>query len=151
MLAVVSGACSIVDSITIYVWTRRASLPRKCQPLNGRGCGNRPATCRLLGGQRRSRRGSCLPKKESAVEQQHRGKGGAGKNSCPTMEVMANAVILSTDRAWTGFEISRARNPSKTRLQWQAGEGNRTLVSSLGSWRSTIELHPRWERGNGDG
>jgi hypothetical protein len=24
-----------------------------------------------------------------------------------------------------------------------AGEGNRTLVSSLGSWRSTIELHPR--------
>jgi hypothetical protein len=26
-----------------------------------------------------------------------------------------------------------------------AGEGNRTLVSSLGSWRSTIELHPRWK------
>ena len=25
----------------------------------------------------------------------------------------------------------------------RAGEGNRTLVSSLGSWRSTIELHPR--------
>jgi hypothetical protein len=25
----------------------------------------------------------------------------------------------------------------------QAGEGNRTLVSSLGSWRSTIELHPQ--------
>jgi hypothetical protein len=24
-----------------------------------------------------------------------------------------------------------------------AGEGNRTLVSSLGSWRSTIELHPQ--------
>lgn len=24
----------------------------------------------------------------------------------------------------------------------KAGEGNRTLVSSLGSWRSTIELHP---------
>ena len=24
----------------------------------------------------------------------------------------------------------------------EAGEGNRTLVSSLGSWRSTIELHP---------
>jgi hypothetical protein len=23
-----------------------------------------------------------------------------------------------------------------------AGEGNRTLVSSLGSWRSAIELHP---------
>jgi hypothetical protein len=26
-----------------------------------------------------------------------------------------------------------------------AGEGNRTLVSSLGSWRSTIELHPQNE------
>ena len=25
----------------------------------------------------------------------------------------------------------------------KAGEGNRTLVSSLGSWRSTIELHPQ--------
>src|SRR5437868_9622055 len=24
-----------------------------------------------------------------------------------------------------------------------AGKGNRTLVSSLGSWRSTIELHPQ--------
>lgn len=24
-----------------------------------------------------------------------------------------------------------------------AGEGNRTLASSLGSWRSTIELHPQ--------
>jgi hypothetical protein len=34
-------------------------------------------------------------------------------------------------------------------LHWElikrAGEGNRTLVSSLGSWRSTIELHPRKE------
>jgi hypothetical protein len=27
----------------------------------------------------------------------------------------------------------------------KAGEGNRTLVSSLGSWRSTIELHPQNE------
>jgi hypothetical protein len=25
----------------------------------------------------------------------------------------------------------------------KAGEGNRTLVCSLGSYRSTIELHPR--------
>ncbi len=27
-----------------------------------------------------------------------------------------------------------------------AGEGNRTLVTSLEDWRSTIELHPRHER-----
>ena len=25
-----------------------------------------------------------------------------------------------------------------------AGEGNRTLVTSLEGWRSTIELHPQW-------
>jgi hypothetical protein len=68
------------------------------------------------------------------------------------MEVMVNAVMLSTDRARTGFEISRARSAThqKLTIQWQAGEGNRTLVSSLGSWRSTIELHPHSERGNGD-
>jgi hypothetical protein len=30
------------------------------------------------------------------------------------------------------------------RKEWaKAGEGNRTLVCSLGSYRSTIELHPR--------
>ena len=33
-----------------------------------------------------------------------------------------------------------------------AGEGNRTLVLSLGSSRSTIELHPRWrDPRNADG
>src|SRR4051812_16795798 len=30
-----------------------------------------------------------------------------------------------------------------TRPEEKAGEGNRTLVCSLGSYRSTIELHPR--------
>lgn len=29
-----------------------------------------------------------------------------------------------------------------------AGEGNRTLASSLGSWRSAIELHPHGNRNN---
>ncbi len=28
------------------------------------------------------------------------------------------------------------------RLSFGAGEGNRTLVTSLEGWRSTIELHP---------
>ena len=31
-----------------------------------------------------------------------------------------------------------------------AGEGNRTLVCSLGSCRSTIELHPRLEEVNSE-
>ena len=112
MLAVVSRACSIVNAIAIYVWTRRAGLPRQRQPLSGRGCGNRPGTCRLLGSQRCSCGGTCVPKGESVVEQQHCCEGGAGQNSCPTMEVMVNAVTFSRDRAWTRFEISWAQ-PSK--------------------------------------
>ena len=113
MLAVVFRACSIVDSIAIYVWTRRAGLPRQCQPLSGRGCGNPPGTCRRLGSQRRSRRGPYVPKEESAVEQQRQGADGTGQKSCITMEVMVNAVISSTDRAWTGFEI----NPGPQRIK----------------------------------
>src|SRR2546423_4163264 len=105
MLAVVSRACSIVHSIAIYIRTRRAGLPRQCQPLSGRGCADHPATCRLLGSQRRSRRGPYVPKEEAAVEQQRRGQGGTGQESCITMEVIVNAVMLSTDRAGTGFEI----------------------------------------------
>ena len=116
MLAVVSRACSIVNAIAIYVWTRRAGLPRQRQPLNGRGGGNRPSTCR-----RRSCRGTCVPNGESVVEQQRHGEGDARQNSCPTMEVMVNAVMLSTDRAWTRFEISRARNPSKTHHSMPSG------------------------------
>jgi hypothetical protein len=91
MLAVVSRACSIVDSIAIYVWTRRAGLPRQCQPLTGRGGGDRPGTGRLLRSQRRSGGGSCVQKEKSAVEQQHCGTGGTGQKSCVTMEVMVNA------------------------------------------------------------
>ena len=113
MLAVVSRACSIVDSIAIYVWTRRAGLPRQCQPLSGRGCGNPPGTCRRLGSQRRSCRGSYVPKEESAVEQQRRGADGTEQKSCITMEVMVNTVMSSTDRAWTGFEI----NPGPQRIK----------------------------------
>lgn len=113
MLAVVPRACSIVDSIAIYVGTRRACLPRQCQPLSGRGCGNRPGACRRLGSQRCSRRGPRGPKEESAAEQQCRGESGTGQKSCITMEVIVNAVMSSTDRAWTGFEINPSRNASK--------------------------------------
>ena|SRR2546423_823346 len=113
MLAVVSRACSIVHSIAIYIRTRRAGLPRQCQPRSGRGCADHPATCRLLGSERRSRRGPCVPKKEATAEQQRRGQCDAGQESCITMEVIVNAVMLSTDRAWTGFEIIPDRNASK--------------------------------------
>jgi hypothetical protein len=106
MLAVVSRAGSIINSIAIYIWTRRAGLPRQCQPLSGGGCGDRPGTGRLWGSQRRSGRGACVPKEESVVEQQHCGTGGEGQKSCVTMEVMVNAVVLSTDRTWTGPEIN---------------------------------------------
>jgi hypothetical protein len=105
MLAVVSRACSIVDSIAIYIWTRRAGPPRQCQPLSRRGCGNRPATSRLLGSQHRSRRCLCVLKEESAVEQQRRSARGTSQKSSVTMEVIANAVMSSTDRAWIGFQI----------------------------------------------
>jgi hypothetical protein len=46
-----------------------------------------------------------------------------------------------------GVRIERAF----TGLTWEnggAGEGNRTPVTSLGSWSSTIELHPRRQDGN---
>jgi hypothetical protein len=43
------------------------------------------------------------------------------------------------------FNVQRS-----TKAKKQAGEGNRTLVCSLGSYRSTIELHPRMEEVNCD-
>jgi hypothetical protein len=81
MLAIVSRGCSIVDSIAIYIWARRAGLPRQVQS-RGRG----------------------TLKEEPAAEQQRRCKG-AGRNSSITMELMVNAVQLSTERAWTAFPL----------------------------------------------
>jgi hypothetical protein len=143
MLAIVSRGCSIVDSIAVYIWARRAGLPRQVQS-RGRG----------------------TLKEDSGAEQQRRCKGGAGRNSSITMEFMVNAVQLSTERASTAFPLpdifipqakkSRFRQGPESAadqnltIECGAGEGNRTLVSSLGSWRSTIELHPRWEEVNGD-
>ena len=42
-----------------------------------------------------------------------------------------------------GFWCSLGANRRKSLIYSGAGEGNRTLVCSLGSCRSTIELHPR--------
>ena len=140
MLAVVSRACSIINAIAIYVWTRRAGLPRQCQPLSGRGRGNPPGTDRPLGRQRCSRRGPCVPKEESAIEQQRRGEGGAWENSGPTMEVMVNAVISSTDRARTRFEI-RWSQPSKNSPFNGKRVKNRTLVMHAATKRRTFHIH----------
>ena len=89
-----------------------------------------------MGSQRCSRRGRCVPKEETAVEQQHRGTGGAGQNSCPTMEVMVNAVTFSTDRAWTGFEI----NPRPVRHQRPTVYGKRVkgIEPSCPAWEAGV-------------
>jgi hypothetical protein len=46
----------------------------------------------------------------------------------------SHAFFFSRDR--------RGRTPDRS-LEYGAGDGNRTHVSSLGSYSSTIELHPR--------
>ena len=75
------------------------------------------------------------------------------------MEVIVNAVVLSTDRAHHHSAPPEKKATLESVLEAErdsiaskgpAGEGNRTLVSSLGSWRSTIELHPRNEELNSD-
>jgi hypothetical protein len=81
MLAVVSGGCSIIDTIAIDIWARRAGLPRQRYASGGGGM-----------------------QKKSAIEQHRRCNSGTDDNSCRTMEFMVNAKELSTDRAWTGVE-----------------------------------------------
>jgi hypothetical protein len=50
--------------------------------------------------------------------------------------------------------VPRSRDYGATllfrKVEIKAGEGNRTLVCSLGSCHSTIELHPRFEEVNSD-
>jgi hypothetical protein len=48
------------------------------------------------------------------------------------------------DPNYLGFTYEKAFSEGK------AGEGNRTPVCSLGSCRSTIELHPRLREVNGE-
>ena len=80
------------------------------------------------------------------------------------MEVIVNVVVLSTERAYPGVPDAKKKftRMAVTPRVWgrarfatrgiehsslmRAGEGNRTLVSSLGSWRSAIELHPQEEK-----
>src|SRR5262249_11368924 len=40
----------------------------------------------------------------------------------------------------------RLRNAAMSHGSWEAGGGNRTLITSLEGWGSTIELHPRSRR-----
>jgi hypothetical protein len=89
MLAIVSRSCSIVDSIAIYIWARRAGLPRQVQS-RGRG----------------------TLKEETAAEQQRRCKD-AGRNSSITMEFMVNAMQLSTERASTVSPLTDIFIPQK--------------------------------------
>ncbi len=47
-------------------------------------------------------------------------------------------IVFSDGRTLIGFSPFTRRTFNEV----GAGEGNRTLASSLGSWRSAIELHP---------
>src|SRR5438552_4583308 len=80
MLGIISRASSIIDSITIDIRTRRATLPGQCQ----------------ISGVR------VLWKQQPCNEEQRRGEPGAGEKLCKTMEFIVNTVVLSTDRADRG-------------------------------------------------
>ena len=54
---------------------------------------------------------------------------------------------MSRQRVWRKGGLPRCSPWRNERAK--AGEGNRTLVCSLGSYRSTIELHPRMIIGSG--
>src|SRR5437867_1909843 len=55
----------------------------------------------------------------------------------PVAEIGGGVMTLSQ------FRYDAAPDYLPVSIGKLAGEGNRTLVSSLGSWRSTIELHPQ--------
>ena len=104
--------------------------------MGGRGCGNPRGTGRPLGSQCRSRRRHCFLKEEAAVEQQRRRAGGSGQKSGITMEVMVNAVTLSTDCAWTGFEIK----PGPKRIKSAPFKGKRVkgIEPSCPAWEAGV-------------
>ena len=89
MLGIISRASSIIDSITIDIRTRRASLPGQCQ----------------ISGVR------VLWKQQPCNEEQRRGEPGAGEKLCKTMEFIVNTVVLSTDRADRGISHAKKRGP----------------------------------------
>ena len=127
MLAIVSRGCSIVDSIAVYIWARRAGLPRQVQ---SRGCGTL--------------------KEEPAAEQQRRCKGGEGRNSSITMEFMVNAVQLSTERASTAFPLPDIFIPQAKKADFAKVQNLRRIKTSLlnGERVKGIEPScPAWEAG----
>lgn len=60
---------------------------------------------------------------------------GIGDTSIDTLD----GISRDLHSAWKPFTINQLREDARH----GAGEGNRTLVSSLGSYSSTIELRPR--------
>ena len=121
MLAIVSGACSVVDSVTINIWARCAGLPRQCQC----GCG--------LG----------ILKEKSAAEQERRCKNdGTSRNLPITMEFIVNAVELSTERASTAVPFSIFVPPqAKERISPRSGGGESKRVKGI------EPSCPAWEAG----
>ena len=67
----------------------------------------------------------------------------------PSLRTIGPGVRFTPSGTELGTEPvkSAVKNPVRSQLSAGAGEGNRTLVCSLGSCRSTIELRPR--RGGG--
>ncbi len=88
MLGVISSVRSIIDTITINIWTGGTSLPSQCQ-IAGVG----------------------VLRKQAGNEDQCRSEPEASEKPRKTMEVMVNAVVLSTDRAHRGI-----RHAKKTHL-----------------------------------
>jgi len=103
MLGVISRARSVIDTITIDVRAGGTRLPGQSQSS---GVG-------VLG-------------KQSGNDQQRRGESGAWEKPCKTMEVIVNAVVLSTDRAYRGI-----RHPKKTHLSGRRARNRNKLIWPL--------------------
>lgn len=100
-----------------------------------------PARVQRGGSLRGTGAGGGLGQARHPAETEDDGRGDGKARSIEGIEFTVNIIPLSSRRAFfTLTFLARliSRNPGRA-----AGEGNRTLVSSLGSWRSTIELHPR--------
>ena len=100
MLGVISRARSVIDTITIDVRAGGTRLPGQSQSS-----------------------GVGVLRKQSGNDQQRRGEPGAVEKPCKTMEVMVNAVVLSTDRAYCGIRHAKKTftpppDPNRNILIW---------------------------------
>jgi acyl CoA:acetate/3-ketoacid CoA transferase alpha subunit len=84
MLGVISRARSVIDTITVDIRAGGTRLPGQSQSS---GVG-------VLG-------------KQSGNDQQRRGEPSVWEKPCKTMEVIVNAVVLSTDRAYGGIRHAK--------------------------------------------